>query len=67
MIECRSLSESQDSISIQNPPRLGLSSMRYAGIAHDVVHSSQSFQDIYGSLSLGSIGKKKTVCVLLEF
>ena len=27
-------------------PRLGVSSMRYASIVHDVVHSSQSFQDL---------------------
>ena len=29
-----------------NIPRLDVSSMRYAGIVHDVVHSSQSFQDL---------------------
>ena len=29
-----------------NIPRLGVSSMRYAGIMHDVEHSSQSFQDL---------------------
>ena len=27
-------------------PRLGVSSMRYAGIVHDVVHSNQSLQDL---------------------
>ena len=26
--------------------RLDVSSMRYAGIVHDVVHSSQSFRDL---------------------
>ena len=35
--------QNQDQPNIQ---RLGLSSMGYAGIVHDVVHSSQSFQDI---------------------
>ena len=40
------LSESQDQYR-PNIPRLGVSSMRYAGIVHDVVHSSQSFQDFY--------------------
>ena len=39
------LSELQDQYQ-PNIPRLGVSSMRYAGIVHDVVHSSQSFQDL---------------------
>ena len=39
------LSESQDKYR-PNIPRLGVSSMRYAGIVHDAVHSSQSFQDL---------------------
>ena len=39
------LSESQDQYQ-PNIPRLGVSSMRYAGIVHDVVHSSQSVQDL---------------------
>ena len=38
------------------------SSMRYAGIVHDVVHSSQSCQDPC-DLSLGPIGRKNTVCL----
>ena len=40
------LFESQDQYQTKIP-RLGVSSMRYAGIVHDVVHSSQSFQDPY--------------------
>ena len=47
--------------------RLDVSSMRYAGVGHDVVHRSQSLQDLGALLSLGSIGKKNTVCLLLEF
>ena len=39
------LSESQDQYQ-PNIPRLGVSSMRYAGIVHDVVHSSQFVQDL---------------------
>ena len=38
------LSELQDQYQ-PNIPRLDVSSMRCAGIVHDVVHSSQSFQD----------------------
>ena len=34
-----------------NIPRLDVSSMRCAGIVHDVVHSSQSFRDL-GTLYL---------------
>ena len=60
------LSQSQDQYQ-PNIPRLGVSSMRYAGIVHDVVHSSQSFQDLCDFLSLGSIGRNSTVCLLLEF
>ena len=60
------LSELQDQYQ-PNIPRLDVSSMRYAGIVHDVVHSSQSFQDLCALLSLGSIGKRNTVCLLLEF
>ena len=41
------LVESQDQYQ-PNVPRPGVSSMRYAGIVHDVVHSSQSFQDLDG-------------------
>ena len=37
--------ESQDQYQ-PNIPRLDVSSMRCAGIVHDVVHSSQSFQDL---------------------
>ena len=50
-----------------NIPRLDVCSVRYADIVHDVVYSSQSFQDPCDFLSLGSIGKKNTVCLLLEF
>ena len=39
------LSESQDQYQ-PNTPRLDVSSMRYASIVQDVVHSSQSFKDI---------------------
>ena len=39
------LSESQDQYQ-PNIPRLDVSPMRHAGIAHDEVHSSQSFQDL---------------------
>ena len=39
------LSESQDQYQ-PNIPRLDVSSMRYASIVHDVVHSSQSLQDL---------------------
>ena len=39
------LSELQDQYQ-PNIPRLGVSSLRYAGIVHDVVHSSQYFQDL---------------------
>ena len=39
------LSELQDQYQ-PNIPRLGVSSMRYAGIVHDVVHSSQFVQDL---------------------
>ena len=39
------LSELQDQYQ-PNIPRLDVSSMRYAGVVHDVVHSSQSFQDL---------------------
>ena len=39
------LSESQDQYR-PNTPRLGVSSMRYEGIVHDVVHSSQYVQDL---------------------
>ena len=38
------LSELQDQYQ-PNIPRLGVSSLRYAGIVHDVVHSSQYYQD----------------------
>ena len=41
------LSELQDQYQ-PNIPRLDVSSMRYAGIVHDVVHLSQSFQDLDG-------------------
>ena len=47
------LSELQDQYQ-SNLPRLDVPSMRYADLVHDVVHSSQSFQDPY-ELSLGSI------------
>ena len=36
-------------------------------VLHDVVHSSQSFQDPCDFLSPGSTGRKNTVCLLLEF
>ena len=39
------LSEFQDQYQ-PNIPRLDVSSMHYAGIVHDVVHSSQSLQDL---------------------
>ena len=39
------LSELQDQYQ-SNIPRLDVSSMRDAGIVHDVVHSSQYFQDL---------------------
>ena len=39
------LFESQDQYQ-PNILRLGVSFMRYAGIVHDLVHSSQSFQDL---------------------
>ena len=39
------LYESQDQYQPKKP-RIDLSSMRYAGIVHDVAHSSQSFQDL---------------------
>ena len=39
------LSELQDQHQ-PNIPRVGVSSMRYASIVHDVIHSSQSFQDL---------------------
>ena len=39
------LSEFQDQYQ-PNIPRIGVSSMRYAGIVHDVVHSSPSRQDL---------------------
>ena len=60
------LSESQDQYQ-PKIPRLDVSSMRCAGIVHDVVHSSQSRQDPCAHLTRGSIGKKNTVCLLLEF
>ena len=60
------LSKSQDQYR-PNIPRLGVSSMHYAGIVHDVVQRSQYNQDLYDFLSLGSMGKKNTVCLLLEF
>ena len=58
--------ESQDQYQ-PNIPRLDVSSMRYAGIVRDVVHSCQSFQDPCALSSLGSMGKTNTVCLLLEF
>ena len=60
------LSELQDQYQ-PNILRLGVSSMRYAGIVHDVVHSSQSFQDIDGLSLWDQWAKKNTVCLLLEF
>ena len=47
-------------------PRLDASSMHCARIALDVVQRSQSLQDLE-DLSLGSMGKKNTVSLLLEF
>ena len=55
------LSESQDRCR-PNIPRLDVLS-----IVHDVVYSSQSRQDPCDFLSLGSTGRKNTVCLLLEF
>ena len=60
------LSESQDRCR-PSIPRLGVSSMRYAGTVHDVVHSSQSFQDPYALCLWDQWAKKNTVCLLLEF
>ena len=60
------LSELQDQYQ-PNTPRLGVSSMRYAGTVHDVVHSSPSFQDPHALCLWDQIGKKNTVCLLLEF
>ena len=64
------LYESQDQYQ-PKIPRLDVSSMRYADNVHDVVHSSQYFQDFCAlclwPLSLGSTGKKNTDCLLLEF
>ena len=46
-------------------PRLDVSSKHCASIVLDVVQRSQCVQDL-DFLSLGSIGKKNTVCLLLE-
>ena len=48
-------------------PRLGASSMHCARIALDVVQRSQYVQDLCDLSSLGSTGKKNTVCLLLKF
>ena len=38
--------------------RLDVSSMRYASIVHDVVHSSQSFQDLCALYLWDQLAKK---------
>ena len=48
-------------------PRLDVSSMHCASIVHDVVQRSQDVQDLDALLSLGSMGKKNIVGLLLEF
>ena len=47
-------------------PRLDVSSKHCARNVLDVVQRSQYVQDLDALLSLGSIGKKNTVCLLLE-
>ena len=47
-------------------PRLDVSSTHCASIVLDVVQRSQYVQDLHDLLSLGSMGKKNTVCLLLE-
>ena len=47
-------------------PRLDVSSRHCASIVLDVVQRSQYVQDLDVLLSLGSTGKKNTVCLLLE-
>ena len=66
LIEFQNLSESQDQCR-PNIPRLDVFSMHCAGIVHSVVHSSQSRQDPCDFLSLASISKEFSVCLLLEF
>ena len=44
-----------------------VSSMLYACIVHDAVHSSRSHQDPSDFLSMGSTGRKNTLCLLLKF
>ena len=58
------LSESQDQYRPKKK-RLGVSSMRYAGIVHDVVHSSQSFQDLDALLFVSGINGQKEYCLSL--
>ena len=66
LIEYQSFFESQDQYQ-PKIPRLDVSSMRYAGIVHDVVQWKSIFAGSWCPLSLGSIGKKNTICLLLEF
>ena len=56
------LFDSQDQY-LPNVPRLGVSSMRYASIVHDVVHSSQYFQ--IPMLFVSGINRQKEDCLSL--
>ena len=67
LIELQSFLQSSIDVDQKKKPCSDVSSMLYACIVHDTVHSNRSYQDLKRFLSMRSTGRKNAVSLLFKF